>query len=152
MSVGGEPGRLFPHVTQRSGYRYFFYQKHHGRGGPEAAQWATDVDEEEEFGIFNQADSFDTTDHQGSLYGIRLRLEPNRQVLVLGTVGQQVAKFPEASTGPHWHGFPLGPLQKNLDTPHPPERPLPRDALQKMVDAQLLTNPERKRLLKGKII
>ncbi len=79
MSVGGEPGRLFSHVTQRSGYRYFFYQKHHGRGGPEAAQWAT-------------------------------------------------------------------------DTPHPPERPLPRDALQRMVDAQLLTNPERKRLLKGKII
>jgi len=152
MSIGGEPGRLFPRVTERSGYRYFFYQKHHGWGGTEAAQWATDVGEEEEFGIFNQADLFDLTDHQGSLYGIRLRLDPERRVLVLGTLGQQVAKFPEARTGPHWHGFPLGPLQKNLDTPHPPERPLPRDALQKMVDARLLTNPERKRLLKGKII
>ena len=76
----------------------------------------------------------------------------NASVLALGTAGQQVAKFPEASTGPHWHGFPLGPLRKNLEPPHPPERPIPRDALQSMVDAHLLTNPERKRLLKGKII
>jgi hypothetical protein len=38
MSVGAEPGHLHPEVSQRSHYRYFFYDKHHGRGGPETAQ------------------------------------------------------------------------------------------------------------------
>ena len=100
----------------------------------------------------DQADLFELTDHPGNLYGIRLRLEPERQVLVLGTTGQQIAKFPEARAGPSLARLPLGPLRKNLEPPHPPERPIPRDALQSMVDAHLLTNPQRKRLLKGKII
>lgn len=152
MSVGGEPGHLFPRATERSGYRYFFYDKHHGRGGPEAGRWATDLLEEEEFGIFDQADCLNLNDAQGNLYGIRMRTQPQRDVLLLGTLGQQVAKFPESVNGPHWHGYPLGPLQKNLDPPHPPERPLPKDALQKMVDAGLLTRTERTRLLKGKMI
>jgi hypothetical protein len=152
MSTGGEPGHLFPRRTERNRYRYFFYDKHHGRGGPEAARWATDISEEEEFGIFNQADRLDFSDEQGNLYGIRLRTQPQREVLSLGTLGQQVAKFPEARSGPHWHGYPLGPLLKNLDPPHPPERPLPKDGLQKMVDAGLLTRTERTRLLKGKMI
>jgi hypothetical protein len=152
MSVGGESGHLFPRETRRSGYRYFIYDKHHGRGGSGAAQWAADVEEEEEFGIFDKADLYELSDLHGNLYGIRIRMVPERQVLVLGTLGQQVAKFPAAQSGPHWHGFPLGPLARNLDPPHPPQRSLPAEALRKMVDAQLLTNTERKRLLKGKII
>ena len=113
---------------------------------PRAAQWVLDLSENEEFGIFDQADDLDLNDDQGNLYGIRLG--PERQVLVLGTLRQQIAKFTDS--GPHWHGFPLGPLDTNLDPPHPPERALPKDALQKMVDAHLLTREERKRLLKGK--
>src|SRR5258708_1516065 len=148
MSVGGEPGHLFPRATERSGYWYFFYDKHHGRGGPEAARWATDLLEEEEFGIFDQSDRSDFSDRHGNLYGIRLCTLALRGVLMLGSFGQQVAKFPESLSGPHRHGSPLGPLQMNLDPPHPPERPLPKDGLQKMVDAGLLTRTERTRLLK----
>ena len=148
MSVGGEPGHLHPVPTQRNGYRYFFYDKHHGRGGPEAARWALNLREDEEFGIFDRADLLDLTDERGYLYGIRLGPEPERRVLVLGTLGQQIAQFRDS--GPHWHGFPLGPLDKNLDPPHPPKRDLSEVALQKMVDAQLLTGEGRKRLLKGK--
>jgi hypothetical protein len=150
MSVGGEPGHVHPVPTRRNNHRYFFYDKHHGRGGPEAAQWTPDLSEDEEFGIFDQADDLDLSDGHGNLYGIRLGPEPERRVLALGTLRQQIAKFPEALGRPHWHGFPLGPLEKNLDPPHPPERALPKDALQKMVDARLLTREERKRLLKGK--
>jgi hypothetical protein len=150
MSVGGEPGHLHPVPTRRNAYRYFFYDKHHGRGGPEAAQWALDLGEDEEFGIFDQADDLELSDEHGNLYGIRLDLQPQRRILALGTLRQQVAKFPRAHVGQEWHGFPLGPLDRNLDPPHPPERALPKDALQKMVDAQLLTREERKRLLKGK--
>jgi hypothetical protein len=151
MSTGGEPGHLFLEVTRRNNYRYFFYDKHHGRGGPEAAQWATDVAEEEEFHIFDEADWFEISDDNGNLYGVRIRQEPERRILLLGTAGQQVAKFPESETGPYWHGFPLAPLQKNIDAPHPPQRPIPGEVLQKMVDAHLLTSRDRKRLRKGKI-
>jgi hypothetical protein len=146
MSVGGEGGHLHPAPTRRSGYRYFFYDKHHGRGGPEAARWALDVSEDEEFGISDQADNLDLSDDHGNSYGVRIGLE--HQVLVLGTLRQQIARFHDS--GPPWHGFPLGPLDNHLDPPHPPQRPLPKDALQKMVDARLLTREERRRLLKGK--
>ncbi|MGP0069248.1 MAG: hypothetical protein ACLQGP_37315 [Isosphaeraceae bacterium] len=148
MSVGGEGGHLHPVPTRRTRLRYFFSDKHHGRGGPETAQWALDLSEDEEFVIFDRADDLDLSDDRGSLYGIRFG--PERQVIALGTLRQQIAKFTDS--GPHWHGFPLGPLDRNLHPPHPPERALPKDALQKMVDAQLLTREERKRLLKGKHI
>jgi hypothetical protein len=152
MSVGGEPGHVHPVPTQRNAYRYFFYDKHHGRGGPEAAQWALDLSENEEFGIFDQADLLDLSDDRGNLYGIRLGLEPERQVLALETLRQQIAKFPRARVGQEWHGFPFGPIDGNLAPPHPPNRPLPKDALQKMVDARLLTGADRRRLLKGKLL
>ena len=110
------------------------------------AKWALDLGENEEFGIFDQADDLELSDDRGNLYGIRLG--PERQVLVLGTHRQQIAKFTDS--GLHWHGFPLGPLERNLDPPHPPDRALPKDALRKMVDAGLLAREERKRMLKGK--
>lgn len=146
MSVGGEGGHIHPIPTQRSGYRYFFYDKHHGRAGPGVARWALDLSNEEEFAIFDQADTLELSDHAGNLYG--LRLGQDRRVLAIGTLQQQVARFTDS--GPHWHGYPLGPIDPGLEYPHPPERPLPRDPLQKMVDAQLLSREERKRLLKGK--
>jgi hypothetical protein len=123
-----------------------FYDKHHGWAGPDVARWALDLSEDEEFGIFEQADDRELSDEGVSLYGIPLG--PRCQVLPSGTPCQQIAKFTDS--GSHWHGFPAGPLDRNLDPPHPPSRPLPKDALQKMVDAQLLTREERKRLLKGK--
>jgi hypothetical protein len=152
MSVGGEPGHLHPTATQRSRYRYFFYDKHHGRGGPEAARWSPDLTDEQEFGIFDQADLLDLSDEQGNLYGINIGPEPEREVRNLGTLRQQVAKFPISHAGSPWHGFPLGPLEGDYDPPHPPRRALPREALTKMVENGLLNGAQRRRLLKGKNI
>lgn len=146
MSVGGEGGHIHPIPTQRSGYRYFFYDKHHGRAGPKVARWALNLGEDEEFGIFNRADELELSDAKGNLYGVRL--DPDGQLIALGTLRQQVAKFTDS--GPHWHGFPLGPLERSVTSPLPPERPLPKDALQRMVATGLLTNEARKRLSKGK--
>ncbi len=148
MSVGGEPGHVHPVASQRNGYHYLFYDKHHGHGGPKAAQWVSNLSPNEELGIFDQADLLDLGDKRGNLYGIRLRLHPERQILVLGTLGQQIAEFHDS--GSHWHGYPLWPLEKTLDPPHPPKRKPPEDVLQKMVNAGLLTREERKRLWKGK--
>jgi len=151
MSVGGEPGHLHPLPTQRSRYRYIFYDKHHGRGGPGAAQWANDLSDDDEFAIFDQADTFDLSDDGGNLYGISVGPEPDRGVRYIGTFRQQIARFPVAHPEAPWHGYPLGPLE-NPVPPHPPERALPRDALRKMMERGLLDNSQRKRLLKGRNI
>jgi hypothetical protein len=152
MSVGAEPGHLHPDVSERSGYFYFFYDKHHGRGGPEAARWLPELSDEDEFDVFDQAALFEISDEKGNLYGISVGTEPDREVRLLGTLRQQIAKFPRAHAGTPWHGYPLGPLEHKSGLPHPPERALPQDALRKMVEANLLDNTQRKRLLKGRNI
>lgn len=152
MSVGGEPGHMHPEMTQHSGYRYFFYDKHHGRGGPEAAQWAPDLTDAEEFHVFDQADLLEISDAQANLFGISIGPEPDRSVRFLGTRRQQIAKFPVAHQGAAWHGYPLGPIEKMVGESRLPDRALPRDALQKMVGAGLLENRQRKRLLSGRNI
>ncbi len=40
MSIGETSGPIHPVLTRRSGYRYLFYDKHHGRGAPDAAMVA----------------------------------------------------------------------------------------------------------------
>ena len=127
MSLGGEPGHLHPQATGRSNHRYFFYDKHHGRGGPQAARWLPELSDDEEFAVFDQADLLNLSDEQSNLYGIRIGPEPEREVLILGTLGQQIAKFPASRAGSPWHGFPLGPLEGNYDPRQPPRRALPRE-------------------------
>ena len=147
MASGSDGGHLHPHPTRRHRYRYFFYDKHHSWAGPEEARWSLDITEVEEFGIFSQADDLELTDAQGRhLYGVRSG--PEGTLLPLGTRSQQVAKFHDS--GPHWHGFPLAPLERNPDPPHPPVRAVPPEVLDRMVIAMLLTKTQRKRLLKGK--
>jgi hypothetical protein len=109
------------------------------------------LSDDEEFGIFDQADTLDLSDEQGNLYGISIGPEPDRVVRYLGTLRQQIARFPFAHAGAQWHGYPLGPLE-NPVPPHPPERALPRNALRKMMEHGLLNNSQRKRLLKARNI
>ena len=97
MSTGGEPGHEHPIRTRaNTNYRYFFSDKHHGRGGPEAGRWAMDLSEDEEFSIFDQADTLDLLDSQGNLYGLR---GMPQELLALGTLDQIVAKFPRSHPG-----------------------------------------------------
>jgi hypothetical protein len=152
MSFGGEPGRLHTELSQRSGHSYFFYDEHHGRGGPEAARWAPNVSDDGEFGIFDQADFHQLSDQRGNLYGISVGPGAVGEVRYLGALKQQVAKFPIAREGTPWHGYPLAPLENSLDFPRPPERALPNEALLRMVEVELLDNRQRKRLLKGRNI
>ena len=131
MSMGGEPGHLHPEVSERSRFQYFFYDKHHGRGGPEAAQWAPKMSDEDEFDIFDQADMLEISDEKGNLYGIGLGPEPGRAVRMLGTLRQQIAKFPRAHPGAPWHGYPLGPLEQRSGISHPRSESSPKRRCEK---------------------
>ncbi len=145
----GEAGHLHPERTARSQFQYFFYEKHHGGGDPRVSQWAPDVTENAEFGIFDQADALELFDHKGNLYGAR-RSAAADELLILGTLGQQVAKFPNARPNEPWHGYPLRPIKANGDV-QPPDRPVPKEALQRMVDTGVLSRSEMSRIRKGKV-
>ena len=146
MSVSGEPGHIHPIPTRRSGHRYFFYNKHHGWGGPKAARWSMELGEEQEFGIFNQADELDIRDAQGNLYGV---WRVGEDLRALGTRGQQIAKFPRAHPGQPWHGFPSFPLRDETE-PHPPVRFPPREVFERMERTGAIDRLDRKRFEKAR--
>src|SRR5579859_7753519 len=93
-----------PQQTSKSQLRYQFTPKHHGGPGSKGqAQWLPAITFDEEFSIFDEADSFGIIDGKGNMYGV-LR-NGNGDLRDLGTWEEQVAKFPKTKTGP-WHGYP----------------------------------------------
>ncbi len=149
MSVGESSGPVHPVRTRRSGYSYQFYDKHHGRGAPDAARWLPEISHEEEFGIFDTADWNEIQDEAGRLYGVRQR---NQEDVLpdLGTWGQQIAEFPVARENVAWHGYPLWSLLQGSPENRRGEKSRPaRVVFARMVAVGMLTARERKRLLKG---
>ncbi len=149
MSVGESSGPNHPDRTRRSGYSYQFYDKHHGRGATDAARWLPEIGQEEEFGIFDTADWHEIQDEAGRLYGVRVR---NRDGVLpdVGTWGQQVAEFPVARENAAWHGYPLWPLLQGGPQNRKGEKSRPsKGVFVRMVEVGMLTERERKRLLKG---
>ena len=95
------------HNNWRSGYQYQFTPKHHGMD-KDAAQWLPSLTLNEEFAVFDTADTNNLTDAQGNFYGAeRIGTESLRE---LGTRGEQVAKFPVTAANQPWHGYPAWPL------------------------------------------
>jgi hypothetical protein len=134
-----------------SGYRYYFHPKHHGAGSPSDAKWLPEMTREEEFEVFAMADRHHLSDDGGDLYGLRISGSiPDHEILFLGTRYEQVAHFWEASEGSPWHGYPLWPILRrdSLNRKGQQYRP-PKEVLEKMVGAGLLTDKQRYRLMKG---
>jgi hypothetical protein len=137
-----------PVPTTRSQYRYLFTTKHHG-ADPRAAQWSTDLTEEEEFSVFDRADEHELSDERQWLYGVLGDAEGGLRDL--GTWYQQVAAFPVANEGRPWHGYPVWAVL----SPDAPEeargdkfRPA-RQVFDRMLAVGLINSRQRKRLLKG---
>ena len=143
------PGPIHPVPTRRNGYRYFFYDKHHQAGPSTDAQWLTEreLTREQESNVFDDADFHDLADATGNLYGMRRRDDTGR-VPKLGTQHEQIATFPKAAATVAWHGYPVWPIEVHRPKDRP--RPVPRDALDHMVRAGLITENERRRLQAGK--
>lgn len=147
MSTGETSGPIHPVPTRRSGYRYLFYDKHHGRD-VYAARWLPSVSHDDEFAVFDTADFHALSDDRGWLYGIHRG--PEGEVLVLGTWDQQVAEFPSARENEPWHGYPLWPLKDKGPENRRGEKHRPSKAVFQMIeDAGLITTRDRKRLSKG---
>jgi hypothetical protein len=148
MPNGQYPGPLHPERTGRSGYQYFFYDKHHKAGHSEDAQWLPNMNPDEEFTVFDLADWHELTNEKGDLYG--LRPGPEGTVMILGTREEQVAEFPRAQEGHAWHGYPAWPIMRLDRDKQERKYPVPREALAKMKEAGLITEKQRKRLAGGK--
>lgn len=149
MSTGASSGPIHPAPTRRSGFRYLFYDKHHGRGDPDASQWLPSMSRDEEFQVFDVADLHDISDDRGWLYGIRPR-DRAGQIPELGTWGQQVAEFPVARLNEPWHGYPLWPLGEAGPENRKGDKSRPvKSVFLRMEAAGLIMARERKRLNKG---
>jgi hypothetical protein len=148
MSNGQFPGPVHPQSSERSRYRYFFYDKHHKAGYSEDAQWLPEMTHDEEFAVFDLADFHDLSNEKGDLYG--LRLNPERSVMILGTREEQVAEFPVVETDHPWHGYPVWPIMRLDRDRNERKYPAPRDVLKRMKDEGLITENQRKRLARGK--
>lgn len=147
MATGERSGPIHPIPTQRSGYLYLFYIKHHG-GDQRAAQWSTDLSHDDEFAIFDVADLHALSDERSWLYG--LRRGADGRILYLGEWKQQVAEFPYARPDEPWHGYPLWPLKEQGPANRKGEKHRPsKEVFLKMERATLLTARDRKRLYKG---
>lgn len=149
MSVGESSGPVHPDRTRRSGYAYQFYDKHHGRGAPDAARWLPEIGHNEEFRIFDVADWNEIHDEDGRLYGVRTRTQDG-DLPDLGTWGQQIAEFPVARENEAWHGYPLWPLLQGSPQNRKGEKSRPSKVVfSRMIEVGMLTTRERKRFLKG---
>jgi hypothetical protein len=156
MAARGTSNPVHPVRTTRSGFRYFFADKHHGRGGPDDGQSHAPLSRDEEFGIFDQSDLLSLCDDASNLYGI-LR-DARGRARTLGTREEQLAFFPNPSkknppeAGSLWHGYPRWPIRvrtlKRATQPYGPSR----DVLYKMMNQRLMTSHDCARLLKGKTI
>lgn len=131
--------------TQRRDLPYCFSSKHHG-GRQDDAQWVNDLSHDAEFAIFDEADLHDISDERGNLYGNRRDAEGN--LLDLGELGEQIAKFWKNHPNQAWHGFPLWHL-KGRGPGNREQEPVSKKVLEKMEKSNLLQPVQRKRLQKG---
>lgn len=136
-----------PEVTRRSEYRYLFTAKHHGAGSPTDARWLGIITDDEEFGVFDEADWHEVTDTEGWLFGV---FPEDGELRDLGTWSQQVATFPRAREGQPWHGFPQWALNDAAPDNRKGEKMRPeKQVFQKLESVGLITARQRKRLWKG---
>lgn len=142
---------IYPEVTARSGRRYLFTLKHHGKDR-QAARWLPDpeLSRDEEFDIFNVADALIVADDRGNFYGVLGAGDGTLRTV--GTWSQQVAEFPVAREGEVWHGYPIYPVNDLAPKNRAGHSCRPAKAVfERMLEVGLIDVRLRKRLVKGDI-
>lgn len=126
-------------TTRTHHYRYLFTQKHHG-GDKSAAQWLPTLSEDEEFTVFDDADALDFSDDDGNLFGALS--DGEESLRIIGTSGEQMAKFWSPSHGSPWHGHPIEWLNDQRRRPG-------KEVFNKMVANGRIDHLMLRRLMKG---
>jgi hypothetical protein len=134
-----------PRHTRRRQFRYLFTSKHHGGHGD--GQWLPSLSEDDEFAVFESADDLDLSDEDGNFFGA---LPEGDSLRMLGTRHEQIAMFPLMAEGSPWHGYPLWALDKSGPANRRNQKHRPaKGVFDKMVEARLIDEPKRRRLMKG---
>jgi hypothetical protein len=128
-----------PVRTRNNQYRYVFTAKHHG-ADKSAAQWRKDLSEDDEFAVFDGADQMNLSDMAGNLYGAIP--DGDDSLIMLGSLQEQIAKFPCAAAQSSWHGYPIWARTEQKYRPTD-------EVFEKMVQAGLIQEWMRRRLMKG---
>jgi hypothetical protein len=105
---------------------------------------------DEEFAVFDLADLHELSNEKGDLFG--LHLDATGKPAPLGTRQEQIAEFPLTQSGSAWHGYPTWPIMRLDREDMTRKYPAPAAALEKMKQAGLITETQRKRLRVGKTI
>jgi hypothetical protein len=143
----GHAGPRTPATDAQERFSLLIHSQAHGGSG-DAACWLPEISEDSEFRVFDDADAFELADDRGWLYGI-LR-DDEGGLRDLGTWHQQIAEFPFAREGTPWHGYPLWPVNETAPDNRRGEKHRPsREVLDKMVAAGILTQRQKRRLMKG---
>lgn len=131
----------------RKGRSYKFHPKHHLPEKGDHSCWAATINRDTEFGMFQEAETYEFSDSKGHLYNI---LKEGKDYVEIGTRSEIVARFCNPHSNSDWHGYPLWPIKirEQLNRKSEPYSP-PSDTLQKMVDKQMMTERDRKRILRG---
>ena len=99
--------------------------------------------------MFDLADRHELANKKGDLFGVLPAAEGSLRAI--GTRGEQVAEFPVTSPDQPWHGYPIWAIKKSAREGRP-GTPIPREALDRMVEVGLLTISQQRRLRGGKPI
>ena len=129
--------------TERRNLAYRLVAKHHQAGSnSQNAQWAKELTDDEEFAVFNFAD---TNELEQVLGGDMVGLSPMqvRRIAVIGSKGEQIAYFPQSQFPNPWHGFPIDLRDHRKLT-------VADFVLSKLVVLNLITPVQAGRLRKGK--
>ena len=135
---------IHPERTRRRNLQYQFTPKHHG-GDRDAARWRPDLTDDEEFSVFDLGDYNDISDTSDYLFGILPGSDGDLRII--GYWNEQIGEFPFARANQPWHGYPCWPL---LGDTAPTNRKSPdKMVFQKLREKELITEQQRKRLVKG---
>jgi hypothetical protein len=132
-------------LTRKNKLQYQFYAKHHATGGrSNDAQWG--ISNDDEFKSFDLADERECVVDGGHMFGV---LPDGDGLTILGTRGEQVAKFPCPGESRPWHGYPLYPILKHDDSDR--KGYIPHVGLKKLHENNLITRVQLSRLRGGNI-
>lgn len=140
MSTGttSRDGILFGPTA--AGTRYISLHYHRGGRRPDKNFWSPSFLPPEEYSLFEKAETGDWRDAQRHIWGIS-----DQGNTELGLRGERIAKFPcPQNTGDPWHGYPVSPRERQVDTP-------PDEVIELWIEQEAITRVWARRIQRRRV-